>query len=82
MYIPWLISMHMYNHHQLVHLLCHVMCHVIHWSLCRMLSELSQQVESSTREVSQLQAKLEHAHSARSEEQAQRAKRHQEQLKS
>ena len=56
----------------------HVTCHVIH----RMLSELTHQVESSTREVSQLQAKLEQAHSVRVEEQAQRTKVHQEQLKS
>ena len=48
----------------------------------RMLSELTHQVESSTREVSQLQAKLEQAHSMRVEEQAQRTKIHQEQLKS
>ena len=47
-----------------------------------MLSELTHQVESSTREVSQLQAKLEQAHSMRVEEQAQRTRIHQEQLKS
>ena len=47
-----------------------------------MLSELTHQVESSTREVSQLQAKLEQAHSMRVDEQAQRTKIHQEQLKS
>ena len=47
-----------------------------------MLSELTHQVGTSSREVSQLQAKLEHANSARAEEQVQRAKIHQEQLKS
>ena len=47
-----------------------------------MLSELTHQVETSTREVSQLQAKLEQAHTMRVEEQTQRAKIHQEQLKS
>ena len=57
----------------------HMICHM---TLFRMLSELSQQVENSSREVSQLQAKLDHAHSARIEEQTERAKRHQEQLKS
>ena len=61
----------------------HVMCHVTSYIVShRMLSELTQQVETSTREVSQLQAKLEQAHSMRAEEQVQRAKIHQEQLKS
>ena len=39
-------------------------------------------METSSREVSQLQAKLERANTARAEEQGQRAKIHQEQLKS
>lgn len=61
----------------------HVMCHVTSYIIFhRMLSELTHQVETSTREVSQLQAKLEQSHSMRAEEQAQRAKIHQEQLKS
>ena len=61
----------------------HVMCHVTSYIVFhRMLSEFTQQVETSTREVSQLQAKLEQAHSTRAEEQVQRAKIHQEQLKS
>jgi hypothetical protein len=47
-----------------------------------MLSELTHQVENSTREVSQLQAKLEQAHSMKVEEQTQRTRIHQEQLKS
>ncbi len=47
-----------------------------------MLSDLSRKVEVSTRDMSQLQAKLENTHSTELDERMQRVKTHEEHLKS
>ncbi len=46
-----------------------------------MLSDLSHKVEVSTRDMSQLQAKLEGAHSTELEERLQRVKAHEDHVK-
>ncbi len=47
----------------------------------RMLSDLSHKVEVSTRDMTQLQAKLEGAHSTELEDRMQRVKAHEEHIK-